>query len=49
MQFYFDEIYVLASKFQVSFEHVSRSANGMADFLAKQGFNHSCNLSASVE
>lgn len=49
MQFYFDELYVPASKFQVSFERASRSANGMADFLAKQGFNHSCNLIASVE
>ena len=32
----------------VSFQHVSRSANGMADSLAKQGIDSSCNLSAYV-
>lgn len=48
MQFYFTEIHHLTSMTQVSFQHISRWANGMAGSLAKQGVDHLCNLSASV-
>lgn len=40
MQFYFNEIRPLASRFQVSFQHISRSANCMAYCLAKQGVEY---------
>lgn len=48
MQFYLNEIRLLASPSPVSFQHISRSANSMAACLAKQGVDHSCNLSASI-
>lgn len=48
MQFYFNETHYLASSFQILFQHVSRSANGMGDFFAKQGVHRSYNLSASI-
>lgn len=48
MQFYLNEIRLQASPFPVSFQHISRSANSMADCLAKQRVDHSCNLSASI-
>ena len=47
IQFLFNEIIHLVFELQVSFQHVSRSTNGMADCLAKQGVDHSCNLSGS--
>lgn len=34
----FNEISLLLSELQVSFQHVSRSANGMVNCQAKQGF-----------
>lgn len=37
MQFLFNKIHRLASLSQVSFQHISRSTNGMTDSLAKQG------------
>ena len=48
MQFYFNEIMAVDSKSRVSIKHVSRLANGMVDYLAKQGVVRSCNLSAPV-
>lgn len=39
---------LLESEMQVSFQHVSRSANGMTNYLAKRGVDWSCNLSAPV-
>ena len=48
MQFLLDEIILLVSGLQVSFQHVSRSANEMADRLAKQEVDWPCNLSAPV-
>lgn len=42
MQFYFHEIC------WVSFQHASKSANGMADSLVKEGGVRHCNLSASI-
>ena len=46
MQFLLNEISSLASGMHILFQHVCRSANGMADCLAKQGVDRSCNLSA---
>lgn len=48
IQFLFNEIHHLMSLIRVSFQHISRPANGMADCLAKQGVESSCNLSANV-
>ena len=48
MQFLFNEICRLVSDMPVMFQHISRSANGMADCLAKQGVDRSCNLSAYI-
>ena len=48
MQFLFNEISSLLSDLQVSFQHVSKYADGMADCLAKHGVDQSCNLSASL-
>ena len=48
MQFLFNEISNLISDLHVTFQYISRFANGMADFLAKQGVHRSCNLSAFI-
>lgn len=48
MQFLFNEIDLLVSQLQVSFQHVSRYANSMTDCLATQGVDRSCDLSAHV-
>ena len=48
MQFYFNEICLLASWSWVSFQHISGSANSMKDCLANQGVTLSCNLSAPM-
>ena len=44
----FQRISHLISNMQVTFQHTSRSANVMADYLAKQWVDRSCNLSASI-
>lgn len=49
MQILFNEISHFVSQMKVSFQHISRYAEGMADSLAKNGADdHSCNLSASI-
>ena len=48
MQFLLNEINLLVASLQVSFQHVSRSANEMVDCLAKQEVDGSCNLSAPI-
>lgn len=49
MQFHFNKIQHLASLPQcIFFQHVSRSIDRMADSLAKQGVDRTCNLSALV-
>ena len=48
MKFLLNEINLLVSSLQVSFQHVSRLANEMTDCLAKQGVDRSCNLSVPV-
>lgn len=45
MQFLFNEISLLVSELQVSFQLVSISPNGMVDCL---GVDRSCNLSAQI-
>lgn len=45
-QFYLIEIKALLSSIQVAFQHVGRSANSVADSLAKQGLDRSFNLLA---
>lgn len=48
MQFLFDEISLKVSEMHVRFQHISRYANRMAGFLAKQGVDQSCDLSAPI-
>lgn len=48
MQFLQNEISHLISDINAMFQYISRSANGIADYLAKQGVNRSCNLHASI-
>eukprot|EP00268_Persea_americana_P021175 TRINITY_DN2115_c2_g2_i2.p1 TRINITY_DN2115_c2_g2~~TRINITY_DN2115_c2_g2_i2.p1 ORF type:complete len:106 (-),score=3.85 TRINITY_DN2115_c2_g2_i2:1-318(-) len=48
MQFFFNEISHLIFDLQVTFQRISRSANGMQDCLAKQGVDRSCNLIAFI-
>lgn len=42
----FNEIKFLSSLCQVSFHHISRSNNGMADALVKHGVNHIIDFNA---
>lgn len=48
MQFHLNEFKNLVSLTRVSFQHVSRSANGMVDVQAKHGVDCLCNLSVFV-
>lgn len=48
MQFYFNEIKGLVIWCCMSFQHVSRGANWMADSLAKQRADRLCNLSVFI-
>lgn len=45
---YFQEIKLLSSSIQISFQHMSRSANGMADCFAKQEVDMSVPLSSFI-
>ena len=46
MQFYFNEIKTRMMGNSISFQHISRSTNGTAYSLAKQGVDRLCDLSA---
>ena len=47
-QYYLNEIKALSSSIKVSFSHICRSANGMADSLAKQGVHRVVPLVAHI-